>query len=462
MTGRIGQVCLMTAAVCCTCVSLARACDTPVYRYAMYRWLPAPYEVYYFHDAGLDEAAQQIKAALDKAGQTPEGPANVVFLSVDLAKDKELAGVVSDIKEAWQKQDQPQIPSYLVSSPIGRHLFSGSLTLAEIDAMIDSPARQQVAQLLGEGKAGVYLLLTGEDTRANAAAEQVIRGVVDEVKAGKVSLYTAPVSHPDATEAAEEANAAKLEVGFVTLARGDAKEKWLVEMLLELERDLRDTTEPIVCLVYGRGRALFSCLGKGIHRDNLLQDIEFITGACSCTVKDQNPGVDLLMRFNWDGAAEAIAARFGAEEGSRYEFGGDALFPELIIPAEGELPGSGGESAAAPGEMVAQAEPAASSPPPDATQTGGAATETVESDESEGPAFKPGRSALSSGEVPKPKVQTITLVPHEDGSAGEPLAADSEPTDEAATFGGVLWVGAGLLGALIVLFAATFVVLRPR
>ena len=29
------------------------ACETPVYRYAMYRWEPAPFEIYFFHNLSL-------------------------------------------------------------------------------------------------------------------------------------------------------------------------------------------------------------------------------------------------------------------------------------------------------------------------------------------------------------------------------------------------------------------------
>lgn len=166
MTRRIGRACLFTAVMCLSFASVARACDTPVYRYAMYRWLPAPYEVYYFHEGELDDTAQQMKAAVEQAGETAEAPTNIVFLSVDLAQDKELVGVPPDIKTAWRKQDRPQIPSYFVSSPVGGHLFTGSLSLADIEAMIDSPTRQQVGQALEAGKAGVYVLLTSDDAEA--------------------------------------------------------------------------------------------------------------------------------------------------------------------------------------------------------------------------------------------------------------------------------------------------------
>ncbi len=44
-------------------------------------------------------------------------------------------------------------------------------------------------------------------------------------------------------------------------------------------------------------------------------------------------------------------------------------------------------------------------------------------------------------------------------SAASDASSDGEQT---SSFRGMLWVGAGLIGALVVLFGATFVVLRPK
>ena len=55
--------------------SASIACDTPVYRYAMYRWFPAPYEVYCFYRGEMDETGKQLKAAVDQAGEAEEAPA---------------------------------------------------------------------------------------------------------------------------------------------------------------------------------------------------------------------------------------------------------------------------------------------------------------------------------------------------------------------------------------------------
>ncbi len=444
--------------------AISLGCDTPVYRYAMYRWLPAPYEVYFFHEGEMGEAGQQLQAAIEKAAESVEAPVNIVLLPVNLSKDKDLTGVPPDVKEAWQKLKNPTLPAVLMSSPVGVQLPIDSLTPEDLPAIIDSPLRRQVGELLEAGKAGVYILLEGKDAAANAAAEKELRGVVDDVAGGKVALYNlAPAQggfgDPDASDSQDsQTEQSQLTVGLLTLARDDAKEKWLVNCLLGLEPDLRDSKEPVVFMVYGRGRVLFSCLGKGIHRDNLLQDVEFITGACSCTVKEQNPGVDLLMSYNWDAAAESLAERYGSEEGSSYDFSGDALFPELIIPPTSEMAGAGtDDSAAEPSgdAVVAQADTTTSAETADTTVTNADSSATSTSETNSKDAQDGSASKDQSGTDTK----IATATPQTQGADGD---GDQQTQSPASSFRGVVWVGAGLFGALVVLFGATFLVMRPK
>ncbi|MCX7428589.1 MAG: hypothetical protein NTW96_23555 [Planctomycetia bacterium] len=42
--------------------------------------------------------------------------------------------------------------------------------------------------------------------------------------------------------------------------------------------------------------------------DNLSRCLTYLTGPCSCMVKAENPGVDLLVRWDWQATADALAA----------------------------------------------------------------------------------------------------------------------------------------------------------
>ncbi len=435
----------------------ARACDTPVYRYAMYRWFPAPYEVYYFYQDKMSDSATAIKKIIDK-NQEIEGPiANIVFLPVDLNKDKELTSVPPDIKEAWQKQEKPTIPNYLISSPFGLHLYMGKLEESELEPLVDSPVRQQIGKQLAQGKAGVFILLKGEDEKANENADKILKSVVRDVSSGKVELYMMPsYGPPDGADAGADAVPPHPQVGMVELKRDDPKEKWLAKTLLSLEPDLLAEKGPIVFLIYGRGRALFSCLGKGIVRDNLLQDVEFITGACSCTVKDGNPGIDLLMRFDWDTAAMKLAQSFGPEEGNEYGAPADNAFPELIIPSTDQAAEPQDAPAGKPADdTLAKADPNAGAPgAADATMASTEPKTDASADVATKPASEPTQSAPAKAEKaaggPRTAIAEIPLPRHDD--------------EQAAPSGmsGILAVGLGLVGLLVILFAATFLVLRPK
>jgi hypothetical protein len=45
---------------------------------------------------------------------------------------------------------------------------------------------------------------------------------------------------------------------------------------------------------------LYALVGAGITADNIREAGAFLVGACSCEVKRQNPGTDLLMAVDWD------------------------------------------------------------------------------------------------------------------------------------------------------------------
>jgi hypothetical protein len=237
-------------------------------------------------------------------------------------------------------------------------------------------------------------------------------------------------------------------------------------------------------------------VGKGITRENLLECVYFLTGACSCTVKDQNPGMDLLFAENWWTVAEKLASMFGAEEGNETQLGAAQLFPHLMIPG-GQTVADASKEPAGPMESPkagASKETKPPTEPPAASESGEpkAETETVKPETAPGepqdqarvqaempPAEKPATEKPQNEEPqakdkptsepegePKapasPPAQTSVTPAAEHATHADGVHGAEHPEAVAADAIGVFAVGAGLCVALVVLFGLTFLVMRPK
>jgi hypothetical protein len=76
----------------------AAGCDTPVYRYAMYRWFPR-YELYYFFDGQPDAEATKSRPLSGGFAGNASG-ASLMFLPVDVQKDKD-SPAFAGCQNAW-------------------------------------------------------------------------------------------------------------------------------------------------------------------------------------------------------------------------------------------------------------------------------------------------------------------------------------------------------------------------
>ena len=98
----------------------------------------------------------------------------------------------------------------------------------------------------------------------------------------------------------------KLKFSLHRLARTDPAEQMFVEMLLSSEDDLRGDKLPLAFPIFGRGRALYALMGKGINDETIDQAGKDLTGPCTCTIKEQNPGIDMLMPVNWEELVQKV------------------------------------------------------------------------------------------------------------------------------------------------------------
>ncbi len=276
----------------------APACSVPVFRYALERWHADAYEAVVFHRGALKPAQKALVHDLEQNGLAGDLYANLEVEEVDLAADPDAA-----LLKLWQEHPAAALPAVVLRYPrmfdIPINAWSGPLNETTIKQLLDSPLRRNIARQLVKGMSAVWVLLEIGDQARDDAAAKVLETRLQQL--GKT--MEAPKLDPGDVAGglvSVSPEALKPNFSMVRLKRNDPAESALVEMLLGIEEDLHELKEPIAFPVFGRGRALFALVGKGIVPDNIDEACQFLSGPCSCQVKELNPGVDLLMAVNWD------------------------------------------------------------------------------------------------------------------------------------------------------------------
>ena len=287
-------------------VLTGRACSVPVFRYALERWPASPYEAVVFHRGPLAGSAQALVTRLSGEVFTNAAPANISVQTVDLA-----AQVAPEMLELWKTHQDSPLPMLVLRYPQGApaqgEVWSGPLDTNSIAPALDSPLRRRVAQRLLKGDCGVWVLLeSGDQGRDNAAASLLQTRLAYLEKA----IQLPKLDPDDIANRVISAAESELKVAFssMRLGRADPAEQVFIRMLLGSEEDLKDQKEPIAFLIFGRGRALFALVGKGINDEMIDEACFFLTGPCSCVVKEQNPGMDMLMAVDWDNEIQPLSS----------------------------------------------------------------------------------------------------------------------------------------------------------
>jgi hypothetical protein len=279
------------------------ACRIPVFRYALERWPPDSFELIVVHRGDLDEQQSEIVRSIESRTTDDTQPINLRVTTIDIDQD-DLSPENRTLFDTLQTDvSEIAAPRMILLFPSQRRqatvAWQGELTADNVARLVDSPLRRKVVEQVLEGDSAVWVLIDGSNKDANDAAAATL-----ELELGKVeNLIKLPTQ--EILEAEEEFRAdtaVELRLGFtlLRLRRDDPSEAVFLSMLLGTESDLRDFDEPIAIPIYGRGRTYYALVGKGINADLIEQNCRFICGDCSCQVKEQNPGSDVLLAVNWD------------------------------------------------------------------------------------------------------------------------------------------------------------------
>ena len=273
-------------------------CSVPVFRYALERWVPDAYSVVIFHQGPLTPEQQAQVDRMDPEKMPPGESVNLNVMNVDLADAPEEVAL-----KLWEQQGTDTLPWMMVSYPWTNlthdSIWAGGLTETAVDQVVDSPVRREVARRLLKGESAVWVFLESGDSAKDEAAFERLSSRLEHM----TETLELPVLNPDDIEKGLiSIDESELAISFSTLrlSRNDPAEAFFVPMLLGTEEDLHDFDEPIVFPIFGRGRALYALIGDGIADQVIDEACAFLTGACSCEVKEQNPGMDLAMSVDWD------------------------------------------------------------------------------------------------------------------------------------------------------------------
>ena len=274
-----------------TVTYLAPACDVPVFRYALERWESDPFPLVVFQHGSLEPGLEERLRALEPVINERKPHANWKVTSVDV--DKPVPALWSGL---WKTVSHDVLPCAALCTPEWRKgdpaLWSGALNDHTLALLTQSPKRSEVLAHLLKGTAVVWLVV---ETQDHAANEKLIR-LLNEQSTRLAGEITIAAGGGRGTPEVRSPLPVEVSFAMVRVKHDDPAEQMLLRLLTNGEA----VTEPMLYPVFGRARALAAMKAGAVDKDLVEETARFICGACSCQVKAQNPGFDLLLQADWN------------------------------------------------------------------------------------------------------------------------------------------------------------------
>lgn len=271
-------------------------CSVPVFRYALERWPPSAYELWIFHQGPLSEAQRQLADDLDRSVVLGGAQTNVQiqWADVDGALSPEAA-------KAWAGQQAAGFPhATLRFAPHGSAsgvAYAGPADAAVLRGLLHSPRRQEVVERLLGGDSAVWLFIeSGDPARDGPAFERLTATLTQMAQDLKLPE---PDPTDDDVRLADHDTPLTISFPVVRISRSDAAEQGLISLLTAAFTPSPPADQPFTVALSGQGRAIAMLSGDEIDPGYIGAWCEFIAGPCSCQVKAELPGSDLLIRADW-------------------------------------------------------------------------------------------------------------------------------------------------------------------
>jgi hypothetical protein len=287
------------------------ACQVPVFRYALERWAADSYGLAVFHNGPLSKEQQDIVAGVGY-------DVNLEVFTIDTGK----MTAPQRIRFGEVKVDKGQALArlyYPLESRQGDEaLWEGALTRQALARIVDSPARRKIAKDILAGESAVWVILKSGDPKSDSRVEQDLNKhlkaisqwlEIPEGVAGPGELERVASGEVAMEDVLRSTIPLKISFSALSINKDDPDEAIFIKMLTAFVPDLIEEYpgQPLVFPVFGRGRTLDGIAEEMLSDDLMASAGSYICGACSCEVKRENPGIDLVMSVEWDEAIEGSA-----------------------------------------------------------------------------------------------------------------------------------------------------------
>ncbi len=277
----------LIAALFVAAYTSAEACSVPVFRYALERWAP---DIYVARVETNKIVTAEHKAAMKLLNcfeEDSEYRANIYPMHDDRTN------VVRTADAAVLDVSFPR--------PIDIPLWKGPLTERNVRLLLDSPARREITKRVLAGDSAIWVLIEGGDKEKDDAAAKLLDETLAELQK---ELELPEISEMDRRAVLDGSGGPELKVAFSTmrLKKDDPREEVFISNLLSVDESLKTTNAPVAFAVFGRGRALPPLVDDILTDEIIAEACYYIVGSCSCEIKAQNIGFDLLMSADWDEA----------------------------------------------------------------------------------------------------------------------------------------------------------------
>jgi hypothetical protein len=257
---------------------VALACSIPVFRYALDRW---PADHFRLEVSAADAKDEAIAKFIRNFGAA--SALNLDVVRVNDGPSRLL------IPHAADKQAAP--------------VWSGTLDTAALAKLTNSPARAALVKRILNGDSGVWLLVESGNRTADDATARALEKRLRYLE----QVAQLPLIDPnDPTSKLGPGPRLAVKFSLLRVSAKATEEMPFLSMLSGPKSGLAGSSEPWVAAVFGRGRVLGAWPTKGFGDAQIEEVCLFLLGACSCQVKNLNPGWDLLLRVDWDEELRAI------------------------------------------------------------------------------------------------------------------------------------------------------------